>query len=111
MLRDQGRGPWIVRKPRDAPRPHAVTHAERHADEVGDAAGVGIHGWRRVFLCPPVVVLANRVENRVPPRPGRKRDAVHHDRPREMRVIGVGDQLEAVMNGTNDHVAAPAFKD
>jgi hypothetical protein len=35
--------------------------------------------------------------------PSCQRRAVLHDRPREMRVIGLRDQLDAILNRTDDH--------
>ena len=52
MLRDQRRGPRIIRELCDGARPHRVTHAKGHADEVDHGAGLGIHRRRRVFLRP-----------------------------------------------------------
>ena len=52
-----------------------------------------------------VVVLAGRDEDRVPPRPSGKPDARLHDRPREMRVIGLSNQLDAIIKNADNHVA------
>ncbi len=83
-----------------------MPHAEGRSHEIDDGAGLGIDRWRSVLLGPPVVVLADRMENRVPPRPAGKRHAVLHDPAREVRVIGLGDQLETIVDDANDHRAA-----
>jgi hypothetical protein len=108
MLGDQRRGPWIVRKPRAGARPDAMSNAERRSHEIDDGAGLGIDRGRRVFLGPAVVVLADRMENRVLPRPCGKRHAVLHDPAGEVRVIGLRDQLEAVVDDANDHGLQPS---
>ena len=111
MLGDERCRPGIRREPLDRPGPHAMTHAERRADEVDNAAGPRIEGRRRVFFCPPVVVLGNRVEDPIPPRQGRERDAVLHDPAREMRVIGLRDQLDDVRTGADDQFSSPSSQD
>jgi hypothetical protein len=103
MLRDQGRGPRIGAQPVDAARPYRMTHAERRADKVHDVPGIGADCRRRIGLGPAVVVLGNRVENRLSPGPCCKRDAMLHDPPRQVRVIRLRNQMQAVISRTNDH--------
>ena len=93
MLRDERGGPGIGGKPRNAARPYGMAYRDWRVDEVDDDAGVGVNGWRSVLFDPAVVVLGNRVKNRVPTRPRRERDAVLHTPSRKMRVVGLRDQL------------------
>jgi hypothetical protein len=80
-----------------------LTDAHRCIDEIDDAAGRRMHNRRSILLCPPVVVLGNRKKNRISPRPSRKSDTVLHDPSREMGVVGLSDELQAVTDKANDH--------
>jgi hypothetical protein len=48
-------------------------------------------------------VLTDRVENPVAPGMGCQRYTSLHYAPREMRVIGLGNQLEDALTNANDH--------
>jgi hypothetical protein len=53
-------------------------------------------------------VFADGAEDRLSPRPPGERHAALHDPPREMRVIGLGDELDPVSEWTDDHRFAAA---
>jgi hypothetical protein len=76
---------------------------ERCVHEIDDVARCRVDGGRRVFLGPAVVMLGNRMQDRVPSRPGGQRHAVAHDRPREPRMIGLRDQVQGILDEADDH--------
>ena len=82
-----------------------MANRQRRRHEVDDAPILGIDRGRSILLSPSVVVLGNRQENGRPARSLRKRDALLHESAGEMRVIGLGDQVNRVGSVTNDHAA------
>src|SRR4051794_25994733 len=102
MLRDERRGPRVVRQTGNGARPYALTHLDRGADEVEDRARLRVHARRGVFDGPAAIMLSDGAEDRVATRMRRERQSVRHDRPGEMRVVWLGDEQEAVADASND---------
>ena len=79
-----------------------MPHAQRRGDEVHDAPA-GVNRWRRILLDPAVVVLGRGKKNRGAPWMNRQRQALLHDLPRQLRVIRLRHQLNALRQGADNH--------
>jgi hypothetical protein len=103
MLRDERRRPWLIRKERDAARHRGLTNAYRYVDEIDDFPGCRVNRRGQVKLRPSVVMLCDCAENDLSSRMSRKRNISLHNGPREARMIGLRDQMNAVAIITDDH--------
>jgi hypothetical protein len=83
-----------------------VAHAQCDGYEIRDIPRSGIDGRRGVLFRPTVVVFGNRMQDGAASRMRPQRDTVVHDRSRELRVIGLGRQLDAATDASDDHVAS-----
>jgi hypothetical protein len=83
--------------------PDAVANGQRHIDEIRWMTCGRIHDRRGIFLRPAIVVLRDRQQNLIAPWVCLQRDRVFDDLCCEVRVIGLRDEVYAVLRGPDDH--------